>query len=235
MAKILVVEDHDVFRETLAELLTDEAYEVRTASDGREGLAAFDRFHPDLVLLDVMMPGLDGYAVCAAIREKDPLVPVLMLTAKKNAENDRVRGLRRGADDYIDKTVGTRELLARIASALRRSKAVADVLPAPPSVPEMAASFMFGSHRVDTARYKLITPRGRKTDLSPREVKILHLLVTRPGVAVGREEFISFLWEGNYAGTTRSIDQSIWRLREKLGSDGVRLATVHGAGYCYRP
>lgn len=234
MAKILVVEDHDVFRETLAELLADEGYDVRTAPDGAAGLAAFGRLRPDLVLLDVMMPGVDGYAVCAAIREKDPLVPVLMLTAK-NAENDRVRGLRRGADDYIDKTVGTRELLARIATALRRREALAERTATPAGGPEPAASFMFGSHRVDAARYKLIDACGRETDVTPREVKMLRLLVSKPGVAVGREAFISFLWDGPYAGTTRSIDQAVWRLREKLGKDGARLATVHGAGYCYRP
>ena len=131
MAEILIVEDHAAFRETLADMLADEGYAIRTAANGLEALDAFAEKRPNLVLLDVMMPGRDGYAVCAEMRAKDPLVPILMLTAK-NAEDDRVRGLRRGADDYIDKTVGTQELLARIGTALRRAGAIAARTPESP-------------------------------------------------------------------------------------------------------
>ena len=232
MAEILIIEDHAPFREALAETLEDEGYAVRQAANGAQGLVAFAEKRPNLVLLDVMMPGRDGYAVCAEMRAKDPLVPILMLTAK-NAEDDRVRGLRRGADDYIDKTVGTRELLARIGTALRRAGAIATSSPAAP--PTLGMSFMVGSHRVDGARLFLIDARGREQAIAPREVKILRFLVERAGETVSREALIEFLWDGEYAGTTRSIDQSVWRLREKLGRDGKKIVTVHGAGYSYRP
>lgn len=232
MAEILIVEDHAPFRETLADMLTDEGYAVRTAANGLEALDAFAEKRPNLVLLDVMMPGRDGYAVCAEMRAKDPLVPILMLTAK-NAECDRVRGLQRGADDYIDKTVGSQELLARIGTALRRAGAIAARTPEPPL--SLGPSFMLGSHRIDGTRYRLVDARGREQALVPREVKILKYLAERAGETVGREALIDFLWNGEYAGTTRSIDQAIWRLREKLGADGKKIVTVHGAGYSYRP
>lgn len=232
MAEILVVEDRASFREALAETLADEGYAVRQAANGAQALADFAEKRPDLVLLDVMMPGVDGYDVCAEMRAKDPLVPILMLTAK-NAERDRVRGLRLGADDYIDKTVGARELLARIGTALRRAGAIA--ARTPPSPSPLGPSFMIGSHRVDGVRYRLIDARGRVQALAPREVRILRFFAERAGEPVGREALIEFLWDGEYAGTTRSIDQAVWRLREKLGSDGRKIVTVHGAGYCYRP
>ena len=232
MAEILIVEDHAPFRETLAELLEDAGYVVRTATNGLEALDAFAEKRPGLVLLDVMMPGRDGYTVCAEMRAKDPLVPILMLTAK-NAEHDRVHGLQRGADDYIDKTVGTQELLARIGAALRRTGAIAACAPARP--PSLGASFMIGAHRVDGVRHRLVDARGREQAIVPREVKILKYLAERAGETVSREALIEFLWNGEYAGTTRSIDQAVWRLREKLGTDGRKIVTVHGAGYSYRP
>ena len=173
MAEILVVEDRASFREALADTLADAGYSVRMAANGAQGLAAFAEKRPDLVLLDVMMPGRDGYSVCAEMRAKDPLIPILMLTAK-NAERDKVRGLQRGADDYIDKTVGTQELLARIGAALRRAGAVASKLPAEPA--KLGPSFMIGSHRVDGARYRLIDARGREKVLMPREVRMLRFL-----------------------------------------------------------
>ena len=231
MTEILVVEDHAPFRETLAETLADEGYAVRQAADGVQALAAFAEKRPNLLLLDVMMPGRDGYSVCDEMRAKDPLVPILMLTAK-NSEADRVRGLRRGADDYIDKTVGTRELLARVGTALRRAGAFAARAAEASS---LGASFMVGSHRVDCARYRLVNARGREQSIGPREVKILRYLAEHAREVVGRETLIEFLWDGDYAGTTRSIDQTIWRLREKLGTDGRKIVTVHGAGYSYRP
>lgn len=233
MAEILVVEDNKAYRETLVDMLTDEGYAVRTAEDGLQALEAFAEKKPSLVLLDVMMPGRDGYAVCVEMRAKDPLVPILMLTAK-NAEDDRVRGLRRGADDYIDKTVGTREILARVGTALRRAGAIAASMPEQPAS-SLGSSFMVGSHRVDGVRLRLISARGREQSISPREVKILRYLAEHAREVVGRETLIEFLWDGDYAGTTRSIDQTIWRLREKLGTDGRKIVTVHGAGYSYRP
>ena len=232
MAEILIVEDHAPFRETLAETLEDAGHTVRTATNGLQALDAFAEKRPDLVLLDVMMPGRDGYAVCAEMRAKDPLVPILMLTAK-NDERDRVRGLRRGADDYIDKTVGAQELLARIGTALRRAGAIAARTSEPP--PALGASFMLGTHRVDGVRLRLVSSRGREQAIAPREVKMLRYLVEHAGESVSREAFIDFLWNGEYAGTTRSIDQAIWRLREKLGADGRKIVTMHGAGYSYRP
>ena len=233
MAEILVVEDNKAYREALVDMLTDEGYSVRTAENGLQALDMFVEKKPGLVLLDVMMPGRDGYAVCTEMRAKDPLVPILMLTAK-NAEDDRVRGLRRGADDYIDKTVGTREILARVETALRRAGAIAASMPEQ-TASSLGASFMVGSHRVDSVRLRLVSSRGREQAIAPREVKILKYLVEHAGESVSREALIDFLWDGEYAGTTRSIDQAIWRIREKLGADGRKIATMHGAGYSYRP
>ena len=233
MAEILVVEDNKAYREALVDMLTDEGYSVRTAENGLQALDMFAEKKPGLVLLDVMMPGRDGYAVCTEMRAKDPLVPILMLTAK-NAEDDRVRGLRRGADDYIDKTVGTREILARVETALRRAGAIAASMPEQ-TASSLGASFMVGSHRIDGVRLRLVSARGREQAIAPREVKILRYLVEHAGESVSREALIEFLWDGEYAGTTRSIDQAIWRIREKLGTDGRRIATMHGAGYSYRP
>ena len=233
MAEILVVEDNKAYREALVDMLTDEGYSVRTAENGLQALDMFAEKKPGLVLLDVMMPGRDGYAVCTEMRAKDPLVPILMLTAK-NAEDDRVRGLRRGADDYIDKTVGTREILARVETALRRAGAIAASMPEQPAS-SLGASFMGGSHRVDGVRLRLVSARGREQAIAPREGKILRYLVEHAGESVSREALIEFLWDGEYAGTTRSIDQAIWRIREKLGADGRKIATMHGAGYSYRP
>jgi DNA-binding response OmpR family regulator len=233
MAEILVVEDNKAYREALVDMLTDEGYSVRTAGNGLQALDMFAEKKPSLVLLDVMMPGRDGYAVCTEMRAKDPLVPILMLTAK-NAEDDRVRGLQRGADDYIDKTVGTREILARVETALRRAGAIAASMPEQPAS-SLGASFMIGSHRVDGVRLRLISARGREQAIAPREVKILRYLVEHAEESVSREALIDYLWDGEYAGTTRSIDQAIWRIREKLGADGRKIATMHGAGYSYRP
>jgi DNA-binding response OmpR family regulator len=129
--------------------------------------------------------------------------------------------------------VGTRELLARIGTALRRAGAIAERLPE--EKPTLGDSFMVGSHRVDGTRLFLIDARGREQAIMPREVKILRYLVERAGESVSREALIEFLWDGEYAGTTRSIDQAIWRIREKLGADGRKIATMHGAGYSYRP
>jgi len=232
MAEILVIEDNAAFRESLVDLLEDAGHCVRAVANGARGLEAFAAKCPDLVLLDIMMPGKDGYSVCEEMRARNTLVPILMLTAK-NAEKDRVRGLRRGADDYIDKTVGTRELIARIDTALRRAGAIAERIPE--TKPGLGTSFMFGSHRIDGIRYRLIDARGHEQPLMPREVRMLRFLAEHAGEAIGREAFIDFLWDGEYVGTTRSIDQAVWRLREKLGADGRKLVTVHGAGYTYRP
>ena len=232
MADILLADDERAVRKLLKGVLEERGYAVRTAANGDQALGLYRARRPDLLLLDVMMPGRDGYDVCAEMRAKDQLVPILMLTAK-NAERDKVRGLQRGADDYIDKTVGTQELLARIGAALRRSGAIASKLPVEPA--KLGSSFMIGSHRVDGVRYRLIDARGREKALMPREVRMLRFLAEHAGESVSREAFIEFLWDGEYAGTTRSIDQAVWRLREKLGGDGRKIVTVHGAGYSYRP
>jgi DNA-binding response OmpR family regulator len=231
---ILVAEDDPHIREGLLATLESEGYRVTTARDGAEALRLFEKTKFDLALLDVMMPAVSGFDVCRAIRRKDRALPVVMLTAK-GEEIDKVVGLELGADDYITKPFGVRELLARIAAVLRRSAATApaksEKTVTPPDV------FAFGAAQID--RKKMRATRGKKSeDLTARELKLIEIFLAHPDEVLSRDQLLNAAWGINYLGTTRTLDQHIVQLRKKIEKDPenpTAILTVHGIGYRYQP
>ena len=222
MERILVIEDELPMRTALADALTAEGYRVLVAAEGDSGLRRALEEKPDLILLDLMMPRLDGFAVCAELRRLAIAVPILMLTAKGQVE-DRVQGLDAGADDYLVKPFSTDELLARVRAQLRRSRRQG-------SAP---ARLKFGPVEIDLARQ---TARaGAKTlHLTPKEFAMLRLLAESPGLPVSRERFLDVVWGYTAFPTTRTVDTHIASLRAKIEPDPDAprwLLTVHGVGY----
>ena len=226
MSRILVIEDDANIREGVAETLRSECHEVSVAADGVDGLAKYRSWRPDLVLLDIMMPGKSGYDVCREIRATDAATPVIMLTAK-GEEIDKVLGLGLGADDYVTKPFGIRELLARVAAALRRAQAVEANGGAAP------AEFACGAVNVDARRYCVHGESG-DVALSDKELKLLTFFHAHPEEVLSRDALLNAVWGVSYFGSTRTLDQHIAQLRKKLG-EPTPIETVHGVGYRYRP
>jgi DNA-binding response OmpR family regulator len=209
---LLVEDDHDI-AEPLARALTREGYDVRTAGDGRIALQEVLDAPPDLIILDVGLPGMDGLEVCRHVRDVRPQVPILMLTAR-DGELETVAGLDAGADDYVTKPFRLSELLARVRAMLRRS-----------APPEVAA----GDVRVDETSRRAY--RGaRELDLSPKEFDLLTLLVREAGRAVTRERIMDEVWDVNWFGSTKTLDMHMSWLRKKLG-DPPLIATVRRVGF----
>ncbi len=222
MPRILVVEDELPMRTALIDLFVAQGYRVASAADGVRGLERALDDPPDLLLLDVMMPKLDGYAVCREVRRRLPALPILLLTAK-GLVDDRVTGLDAGADDYLVKPFSSRELLARVRALLRRVEHRATV----------AEQVAFGEVTVDFARY-VCTRAGREVALTAKEFGILKLLAEHLGEPVTREQFLETVWGYNAYPTTRTVDNQFLSLRAKLETDPTRprhLLTVHGVGY----
>ena len=222
MERILIVEDELPMRTALQDVLAAEGYRVLTAADGAAGLERAVNEKPDLILLDIMMPALDGYSVCAELRRLDNPVPVLMLTAKGQVE-DRVAGLDAGADDYLVKPFSTEELLARVRALLRRVKRgqrASDIL-------------RLGDIRIDLV--KQTAARGRKDlHLTAKEFAMLRLMADAAGEPVSRERFLDAVWGYTAFPTTRTVDNHIASLRAKLESHPEVprwIKTVHGVGY----
>lgn len=220
--RILVVEDEAPMRRALVETLTAEGYRVRSATNGPDGLdlALAEAF--DLVLLDVMMPGLDGYAVCRALRDRGREMPVLMLTAKALVD-DRVEGLDAGADDYLVKPFSLRELLARVRALLRRRERESPV-------PD---EFAIGRAVIHFANQVLLR-NGIEYPLSGKEIGMLRMLASRPGEVITREQFLDHVWDYHAYPSTRTVDNFVATLRAKLEPDPSRpqhLLTVRGTGY----
>ena len=233
---ILVAEDDIHIRTGLTDTLESEGYMVVEAGNGLEALAAFDSAAPDLVLLDVMMPGKSGYDVCQAIRAKDTRVPVIMLTAK-GEEIDKVVGLKLGADDYITKPFGIHELLARIDAVLRRARLGSESAPGTKEENKEKAAFEFAGFTVDPKRFKL-SGEDRSVDLSKREIALLQLFSGHPGEVLDRDTILNTVWGMEYSGTTRTLDQHIAILRKKIETNPATpliITTVHGVGYRYDP
>lgn len=228
MAEILVAEDEANIREALTDLLESEGYAVQTAADGAAALAACAKRRPDLLLLDVNMPKMNGFDVCREIRKTDARLPIMILTARVD-EIDKVRGLERGATDYVTKPYGMNELLARVAAHLRQAEAYA----ASAAVSAPASVFGFGSHTVDTKRFMLVDAKGDETALSEREVQLLRHFVSHPGEVARRDDLLNVYWGYDYGGVTRTVDQHVAVLRKKLGEDGARIETVPRIGYRY--
>jgi DNA-binding response OmpR family regulator len=220
--RILIVEDEYAMRRGLEDCLRAEGYRVITAADGAEGLQRVLDEKPDLVLLDVMMPKLDGYAVCADLRRTGVEVPVLMLTAKGLVE-DRVNGLDAGADDYLVKPFSTEELLARVRALLRRVQRKT----------KGVTVLQFGSVRVDLIRQTAM--KGRKAlAMSTKELAMLRLLAEAEGEPVTREKFLDVVWGYGAFPTMRTVDNHIASLRAKVEVNAEApkwIKTVHGVGY----
>ena len=233
MKRILVAEDDANIRETLADLLSGEGYAVETAADGEAAVAAWrGAAEPfDLILLDVMMPGKSGYDVCREIRASGSRVAVLMLSAK-GEEIDKVIGLELGADDYVTKPFGVRELLARVAAAIRRSEnstAVAQTAAA------ADAEFPFCGVQASVKRY-VLEGAGESVAVTEIEMKLMKALYAHKGEVMSRDALLNLVWGTNYYGTTRTLDQHLVNLRRKLervGGDTSLIRTVHGVGYSY--
>ncbi|MBQ6160496.1 MAG: response regulator transcription factor [Oscillospiraceae bacterium] len=219
--KILIVEDDNNIADLLRLYLEKESYEVCIASDGGKGVEQFRRFQPDLVLLDLMLPVLDGWGVCRTIRAESK-TPVIMLTAKGETE-DKVSGLKQGADDYITKPFEMPEVLARIEAVLRRAG----------TAPEKNAKrLVFDKLIIDMDSFEL-TVDGKKIPTPPKEMELLYHLASTPNRVYQRNKLLDEVWGFDYFGDTRTVDVHIKRLREKLEgvSDQWSLKTVWGVGY----
>jgi DNA-binding response OmpR family regulator len=225
--KILIAEDDPHILEGLNSLLSKEGYQVVTAENGGVALEKYSSDKPDFILLDIMMPQVNGYDVCRKIRGEDEQIPILFLSAKSE-EIDRVLGLELGADDFISKPFGTRELLARIRTVSRR------VLAQKPKA-EQSESFFLRDVEVLPLELRARTPRG-VVDLSPRDVAILRLFFEKKDQVVDRNELFNIGWGVDFIGSTRSLDQHISQLRKKIEVNPAQpeiIRTVHGAGYRY--
>ena len=215
---VVVIEDEAPIADAVAARLRSEGFEVEVAADGPSGVELVERVRPDLVVLDLMLPGFDGLEVCRLI-QKDRPVPVLMLTAR-DAETDLLVGLAVGADDYLTKPFSPRELVARIRTILRRTERTE---PAEPR-----ALVRLGAVAADPATRR-VTVGGEPVHLTPTEFDLLHALGRRPGVVFTREQLLAEVWGYRDGFGARTVDSHIRSLRSKLGADLIR--TVHGVGY----
>ena len=228
MAKILVVDDEASIVTMLAYNLKKEGYDVVTAEDGEVALEKFESENPDLLLLDIMMPKMDGYEVCRKIREKSN-VPIIMLTARAD-EVDKVVGLEMGADDYVTKPFGNRELIARVKANLRRS----DIAPVKNKKKD-GNNQVYGDLNIDFDRYE-VTKRGEVINLTLREFELLTFLATQTPTIFTRENLLEKVWGYEYFGDVRAVDVTIRRLREKIEDDPSKpkyIVTKRGVGYYF--
>ena len=224
MTRILIIEDEASYREATAYMLQREGFQIATAADGTEGLAEYDRNGADLVLLDLMMPGIPGTEVCRQLRQRGD-VPVIMVTAR-DSEVDKVVGLELGADDYVIKPFSHRELVARIRAVLRRGRET-ELLP---DVIEV------GDVRMDVERHE-VDVRGELVKLALKEFELLEVLLRNAGRVMTRGQLIDRIWGVDYVGDTKTLDVHIKRLRAKIEPDPANptnLVTVRGLGYKFQ-
>ena len=222
MTRVLVIEDEESFRDALGFMLRKEGYDVDLAPDGIVALEQFERTGADLVLLDLMLPGLSGMDVCRAIRRQSR-VPIIMVTAK-DSEIDKVVGLELGADDYVTKPFSSRELTARIKAVLRRG---------PEIEVQESTTVEAGPVRMDVERH-VVTVRGEDVALPLKEFDLLELLLRNNGRVLTRDVLIDRVWGSDYVGDTKTLDVHVKRLRSKIESDPANpehLLTVRGLGY----
>lgn len=222
--KILIVDDDVNIAELISLYLTKECYDTRMVHDGEEALAVYEQYQPNLILLDLMLPGIDGYQVCREIRTKSN-VPIIMLSAKGEIF-DKVLGLELGADDYIMKPFDSKELVARVKAVLRRYQ---------PAKQESAASDLkcveYPDLVVNQTNYSVLYHK-KPVDMPPKELELLYFLASSPNQVFTREQLLDHIWGYEYIGDTRTVDVHVKRLREKIKDhDAWRLATVWGIGY----
>ena len=223
--KILIVDDDNNIAELISLYLTKECYDTKIVNDGEQALIAFEHYKPNMLLLDLMLPGIDGYQVCREIRAKSD-VPIIMLSAKGEVF-DKVLGLELGADDYILKPFDSKELVARVKAVLRRFQ---------PAKPEAYASVdikcvEYPGLIVNLSNYS-VTYMGHQIDMPPKELELLYFLASFPNQVFTREQLLDNIWGYEYVGDTRTVDVHVKRLREKIKDKPTwRIATVWGIGY----
>ena len=223
--KILIVDDDNNIAELISLYLTKECYDTQIVNDGEEALRAFETFRPNLILLDLMLPGMDGYQVCREIRHSSD-VPIIMLSAKGEVF-DKVLGLELGADDYIIKPFDSKELVARVKAVLRRFQAARPVPAAQPN-----AKFVeYPDLIINQTNYSVIY-QGKAIDMPPKELELLYFLASSPNQVFTREQLLDHIWGYEYIGDTRTVDVHIKRLREKIKDHETwSISTVWGIGY----
>lgn len=223
--KILIVDDDNNIAELISLYLTKECYDTKIVNDGEQALIAFEHYKPNMLLLDLMLPGIDGYQVCREIRAKSD-VPIIMLSAKGEVF-DKILGLELGADDYILKPFDSKELVARVKAVLRRFQ---------PAKPEAYASVdikcvEYPGLIVNLSNYS-VTYDGQQIDMPPKELELLYFLASSPNQVFTREQLLDNIWGYEYVGDTRTVDVHVKRLREKIKDKPTwRIATVWGIGY----
>ena len=223
--KILIVDDDNNIAELISLYLTKECYDTKIVNDGEQALIAFEHYKPNMLLLDLMLPGIDGYQVCREIRAKSD-VPIIMLSAKGEVF-DKVLGLELGADDYILKPFDSKELVARVKAVLRRFQ---------PAKPEAYASVdikcvEYPGLIVNLSNYS-VTYDGQQIDMPPKELELLYFLAASPNHVFSREQLLDQIWGYEYIGDTRTVDVHIKRLREKIKDHANwKIATIWGIGY----
>ena len=223
--KILIVDDDNNIAELISLYLTKECYDTKIVNDGEQALIAFEHYKTNMLLLDLMLPGIDGYQVCREIRAKSD-VPIIMLSAKGEVF-DKVLGLELGADDYILKPFDSKELVARVKAVLRRFQ---------PAKPEAYASVNikcveYPGLIVNLSNYS-VTYDGQQIDMPPKELELLYFLASSPNQVFTREQLLDNIWGYEYVGDTRTVDVHVKRLREKIKDKPTwRIATVWGIGY----
>jgi DNA-binding response OmpR family regulator len=222
MSKILIIEDDETIVEGLADTLQFHEFDVVTAGTGKQGIALFQKQEPDLIILDIMLPGVDGFEVCKKIKQSNKEIPIIMLTAKSQ-ESDKLLGFELGADDYVTKPFSVKELVARVKAVLKRSKKSA----------KKEDSVRVGEAEINFKNFT-ITKGGIEYSLSPKEHEILKLLISHPDEVIDRNRMIDVVWGDEYFPSPRTIDNFILKLRTKIEKDPKNpeyILTVHGAGY----
>lgn len=230
MSKILVAEDDNNIREGLIDALELEGFSVAGACNGREALKVYTEWEPDLLLLDIMMPGKSGYDVCREIRRGNQQIPIIMLTAK-GEEIDKVLGLELGADDYVCKPFGLRELMARINAALRRSTVNNESQQNRET--DIGDTITFGDVTIET-RKMLGQKNGQEFEVTQKELDILSYFLKRKNEVVKRNDLMAYVWGPDYYKHTRTLDQTIANFRKKIETDTknpLYIKTVYGVGY----
>ncbi len=228
---ILVVEDELSLQETLVYNLIKQGYEAVAVGDGPSALEASRRLKPDLILLDIMLPGMDGFEVCRILRNEIS-TPILMLTARDD-EIDRVVGLEVGADDYLTKPFSMRELIARVKAMLRRVRIIRDELSASQNELSEKLTHDFGNLRIDIGRRE-VRVDNRIVNLKPKEYELLNYLIKHKNQVLSRDQILESVWGWDYVGDSRTVDVHVRWLREKIETDPanpLRIITARGAGY----
>jgi DNA-binding response OmpR family regulator len=222
--RILIVDDDDSISDLLSLYLIKEQYDTKIAADGETALACFDDFDPSLIILDLMLPGIDGYGVCREIRTKSK-VPIIVLSAKGDTF-DKVLALEMGADDYVEKPFDTKEIVARVKAALRRA-----AYSAPAEEPGAVDKVTYPGLSINITEYSVLY-NNEPVDMPPKEIELLYFLAKTPNHVFTREQLLDKIWGYAYLGDTRTVDVHIKRIREKINDHEMwKITTIWGIGY----